>query len=182
MCKMKNLIKRALLAFLLAVSFSCSSSARDIEVFFTPSYRALDAIVEQINKARNSIDVAVYDFTSRPLARAIVAAKKRGVKIRIILDRSANDPYKNRYTKYIFLKQNHISVRFARAHRHWNRDGLMHNKFAIIDDKTVITGSANWTASAFVINDENVLIINRKDIANVYEKEFSKLWKDSKRK
>ncbi len=154
------------------------STAREIYVYFTPSYEALDAIIDEINSSEKSIDIAVYDFTSRPLARALVRAKNKGVKIRVILDRSANGP-DNKYTKYSFLKANGINVRFAAEHIAWDRKGLMHNKFAVIDNSVVITGSANWTASAFKINDENVLIINRLDIANVYEKEFNYLWKRS---
>ncbi len=167
------------IAILIVVLFVPTSFSRDIYVYFTPSYEALDAIVDEINASEKSIDIAVYDFTSRPLARALVKAKNRGVKIRVILDRSANGP-DNRYTKYPFLKANGIDVRFAVPHIAWDREGLMHNKFAVIDNRVVITGSANWTASAFKINDENILIIKRFDIANAYEKEFDYLWKRSR--
>ncbi len=171
--------KTCILFLLFSFFFLKVSFARDIYVYFTPSYEALDAITDEINSARETIDVAVYDFTSRPLSKALVRAKKRGVKIRVILDRQANGP-SNRYTKYTFLKNNGINVHFAIPHIAWNREGLMHNKFAIIDGDVVITGSANWTASAFKINDENVLIIHRADIANAYEKEFQYLWERSK--
>ncbi len=167
------------ITILLVVLLAQVSFSRDIYVYFTPSYEALDAIIDEINASKKYIDVAVYDFTSRPLARALVRAKNRGVKIRVILDRSANGP-DNRYTKYPFLKANGIDVRFAVPHIAWDMEGLMHNKFAVIDGRVVITGSANWTASAFKINDENVLIIKRFDIANVYEKEFDYLWKRSR--
>ena len=169
--------KRIALFAFIAILIPSISFGRWIYVYFTPSYEALDAIIERIDEARQSIDVAVYDFTSRPLARAIIKAKKRGVKIRILLDKKANKD--SIYSKYRFLRQNGITVRFATPHIAWNREGLMHNKFAVVDKKIVITGSANWTASAFKINDENILIINRFDIANVYEKEFEYLWKRS---
>ncbi len=156
------------------------ASARDIEVYFTPSYKALDAIVDLINVSTKSIDVAMYNFTSRPISHAIVVAKRRGVKIRVVLDRKSNDPKENKWTKYTYLKPNGIDVRFAKPHRHWDRDGIMHNKFAVIDNKIVITGSANWTASAFAINDENVIVLQRDDVTNVYKKEFERLWKNAK--
>ncbi len=177
-----TLSKKLLIILFLLFSTACSSSAREIEVYFTPSYRALDAIVDEINASKRSVIVAVYNFTSRPLARALASAKRRGVDVRVVLDRSANDPTQNRYTKYVFLKQNGIDVRFAKPHRRWDRNGIMHNKFAVIDSKVVITGSANWTASAFAINDENVLIIRRPDIANAYTKEFERLWKHSSKR
>jgi len=178
---MYKIIKLLTIPLLLIAFLTNTSRARDIYIYFTPSYQALDAIINQIDSAEKSIDIAVYDFTSRPLARALVKARKRGVKIRVVLDREANGP-KNRYTKYPFLKNNGIDVRFAIPHIAWNRKGLMHNKFAIIDENTVITGSANWTASAFRINDENILIIHRYDIANIYEKEFDRLWQHSTRR
>ncbi len=167
--------------FIIAL-FACffqTAQAREIEVYFTPSYKALNEVVDLINISRKSVDVAMYNFTSRPLSHALVLAKRRGVKIRVVLDRKSNNPKENRFTKYLYLKSKGIDVRFAKPHRHWDRDGIMHNKFAVIDNKIVITGSANWTASAFVINDENIIIISREDIANVYEKEFDILWKNS---
>ncbi len=173
------MFKRVLLLFIVFIFLPSISFPRDIEVYFTPSYKALDAIVDLINTSRKSVDIAMYNFTSRPLSHALVLAKRRGLRIRVVLDRNSNDPKTNQYTKYLYLKNNAIDVRFAKPHRHWDRDGIMHNKFAVIDDKIVITGSANWTASAFVINDENVVVINRRDIANVYAKEFQILWKNA---
>ena len=173
------MFKKISLVFIFALFFINSAYSRDIEVYFTPSYKALDALVDLINVSTKSIDAAIYTFTSRPLAHALVLAKKRGVKVRVVVDKSANNPKDNKYTKYEYLKSNGIEIRYAKAHTHWDRKGIMHNKFAVIDSKTVATGSANWTASAFVINDENVIIINREDIANVYEKDFNTLWKNA---
>ena len=176
------MFKKIIFIFI-AVFFALSSAnARDLEVYFTPSYKALDAIVDLIDISTKSVDVAMYDFTSRPLSHALVVAVKRGVKVRVVLDKSSNDPSQNQYTKYTYLKNNGVNVRFAKPHRHWDRNGIMHNKFAVIDNKIVETGSANWTASAFAMNDENVLIISRPDIANVYEKEFNILWKNAQKK
>ncbi len=172
-------LKKILIILVVSISLAHISYARDIEVYFTPSYKTLDRIVDLINMSTKNIDIAMYTFTSRPLAHALIIAQKRGVKIRVVLDRSSNNPQDNQYTKYTYLKNNGIDVKFAKAHTHWDRKGIMHNKFAVIDSKTVVTGSANWTASAFVINDENIIIVNREDIANVYEKEFNILWKNA---
>ncbi len=152
-----------------------SAYARDIEVYFTPSEVPIEKIIYLINHTKNSIDVAMYSFTSRPLAQSLVNAKKRGVKVRILLDGEWNSP-KNRYSKVEYLLKNGMDVRFAKAHKYYDRYGIMHNKFAIFDDKIVETGSLNWTAQAPKANDENVLIIDRSDIANVYKKQFEELW------
>jgi len=160
------------------------SYARDIDVYFTPSYKAEGAIEDLIDNANKTIDIAMYTFTSRYLAQHLIDAENRGVKIRVLLDRKSNDPKENEYTKYLYLKKNGINIRFAAAHtyKRWKRSGIMHNKFAIFDNKIVETGSLNWTASAFVVNDENVLVIRRQDIANVYEEKFEALWEKAKEK
>ncbi len=160
------------------------SYARDIDVYFTPSYKAEGAIEDLIDNANKTIDIAMYTFTSRYLAQHLIDAENRGVKIRVLLDRKSNDPKENKYTKYLYLKKNGINIRFAAAHtyKRWKRSGIMHNKFAIFDNKIVETGSLNWTASAFVVNDENVLVIRRQDIANVYEGKFEALWEKAKEK
>ena len=57
--------------------------------------------------------------------------------------------------------------------------GLMHNKFVVIDDHVVLTGSFNWTISADKKNAENLLSITDKDIAQKYAKQFKHLWSQS---
>ena len=57
--------------------------------------------------------------------------------------------------------------------------GLMHNKFAVIDGRTVLTGSFNWTITADTKNDENLLVITDKELAQKYVKQFNRLWAKS---
>src|SRR4051812_24427857 len=59
-----------------------------VEVFFSPSGGATSACVSAIDAAKKSIFVQAYSFTSTPIARALVAAKKRGITIEAILDKS----------------------------------------------------------------------------------------------
>jgi phosphatidylserine/phosphatidylglycerophosphate/cardiolipin synthase-like enzyme len=55
----------------------------------------------------------------------------------------------------------------------------MHNKFAVIDNAVILTGSYNWTISASNCNQENILIIESKLVSNNYQNEFNKLWKSN---
>jgi len=57
--------------------------------------------------------------------------------------------------------------------------GLMHNKFAVIDDQVVLTGSFNWTITAERKNAENLLVITDPDLAQKYTKQFKVLWSQS---
>lgn len=178
------MFKKTVLFILFFVFIGTYSYSRDIDVYFTPSYAAEGAVEDLIDHADKTIDVAMYTFTSRYLAQRLADAHKRGVKIRIVLDRRSNDPKENKYTKYPYLKKDGIDIRFAAAHtyKRWKRSGIMHNKFAIFDGSILETGSLNWTASAFMVNDENVLIIKRQDMANVYEEKFEALWKKAREK
>jgi len=94
--------------------------------------------------------VAMFSFTSRPLARALVRAAQRGVRVRVVQD---DGQAKSKYSKYRFLVNKGIPVKLD------NRSAYMHHKFAVIDHKMVITGSYNWTASAKKRNDENLVVL-----------------------
>jgi phosphatidylserine/phosphatidylglycerophosphate/cardiolipin synthase-like enzyme len=138
-----------------------------IEAFFSPEDDCVEAIATQLNQAQGSIDIAMYYFTSRPLAWALARAVERGVRVRVCLDEKQRT---EKFSKAEFLRRRGIAVKF--------RDGigLMHNKFCIIDSKVVITGSYNWTASADIRNDENLLIIRSPSVAKKYANYFLRLW------
>jgi len=110
----------------------------------------------------------MYTFTDREIAQAIIRAKDRGVNIKIYLDRSqVNAKYsKSRY----FINNGIEGIRIS------SNNYIMHNKFAVIDNKIVITGSYNWTASAGERNDENLLVIDDKNIIEKYQNQFNNLW------
>jgi len=74
------------------------------------------------------------------------------------------------YSKAESLVDNGIPV------RHETGTGLMHNKFAVVDDSITLTGSFNWTRAAESANDENLLKITSPDLARQYAEEFSELW------
>ena len=139
-----------------------------VQVYFSPHGGCQDAIVSIIDEAESTIDCAIYTFTSRDIAQALVRAHQRGVEIRIIADRTqAADGY----SKKRYLVNKEISLRVHTG------EGIMHNKFMIVDSTIVLTGSYNWTASANHRNYENILIINSPALAMNYEKEFGILWK-----
>jgi len=150
----------------------CTSSVvyAEPKVCFSPNGACQEAVVTQISKAQRSIEIAMYSFTSREIAQALVEAKKRQVKVRVILD---NAQIKDPYSKSRYLMGKGINVKFRLG------PGLMHNKFAVIDGKVLLTGSFNWTASADRKNAENLLIISSKELAQKYEKQFKLLWAQS---
>lgn len=155
-----------LLALLLSLISASSCQASDltlrdaqVSVFFSPKGGAQEAIVTAIGKARDSVRVMAYNFTSKPIAKALLDAHKRGVKVEIILDKSQRD---DKYTGGRFLNNARVPVFIDEEH------AIMHNKVMILDETTLITGSFNFTRSAEESNAENTLIISSKELAALY--------------
>ena len=164
-------MKYFLIALILILNFSLSSVVNaDSNVYFSPNGGCQEAVVNEINNAQKSVDIAMYSFTSRPIAQALVDAKIRQVKIRIVLDKAQKN---ERYSKSRYLISKGIDIKYHLG------DGLMHNKFSVIDGQEVLTGSFNWTASAEKRNEENLLVITDKELSEKYSERFNRLWAES---
>ena len=129
------------------------------QVCFSPNGGCTETIVNQIETAKSEILVQAYSFTSAPIAKALVSAHKRGVKIEAILDKSQKS---ERYTSATFISNAGIPTYIDSKH------AIAHNKIMIIDKETVITGSFNFTKAAEEKNAENLLIIKAKALAKLY--------------
>lgn len=121
-----------------------------IEVYFSPDDRTTEAIVREIDRSRTEILVQAYSFTSAPIAKALLNAHKRGVRVQAILDKSQKT---EKYSTVSFLTRSGIPTYIDAKH------AIAHNKIIIIDEATVITGSFNFTKNAEGNNAENLLVI-----------------------
>lgn len=150
-----------------------------VQACFSPKGRCSNHIVREINSAQREILVAVFAFTSDELAWALVKANRRGVKVRVVLDEGFDQG--NGYSKGSFLDQQGLSVRrVSGLSKGGKESGSMHQKFAVMDQRVVLTGSYNWTASAENSNDENLLLFrDAGPLAEEYRKEFFRLWEKS---
>jgi phosphatidylserine/phosphatidylglycerophosphate/cardiolipin synthase-like enzyme len=106
------------------------------EVYFSPHGGVTDAITRELNKVKSTVLVQAYTFTSAPIAKALLNAHKRGVKIEVILDKSQRT---QKYSSATFLYNQGIPIKIDAQH------AIAHNKVMIIDGETVITGSFNFT-------------------------------------
>jgi phosphatidylserine/phosphatidylglycerophosphate/cardiolipin synthase-like enzyme len=129
------------------------------QIFFSPSGGCTEAIIKEISQAKQEILVQAYSFTSAPIAKALIEAHKRGVKVSAILDKSQRN---EKYTSATFLANSRIPTFIDDTH------AIAHNKIMIIDRATVITGSFNFTKAAEEKNAENLLIIQSKELAKLY--------------
>jgi phosphatidylserine/phosphatidylglycerophosphate/cardiolipin synthase-like enzyme len=130
-----------------------------VNIYFSPKGGCTDAIINEIEQAKTDIFVQAYSFTSTPIAKALVDAHKKGIKVQVMLDKSQRS---ERYTSATFLKNAGIPTYID------DRHAIAHNKIMIIDRETVITGSFNFTKAAEEKNAENLLIITSKDLAKIY--------------
>jgi phosphatidylserine/phosphatidylglycerophosphate/cardiolipin synthase-like enzyme len=141
------------------------SKSRKIDACFSPNGGCEDRIVEEIGKAENQVLVQMYLFTSKPIADALVAAKKRGAKVQVILDKSQE---KGTYGKWPVLRRDGVEILFDREHETAN------NKLIIIDNHLVITGSYNFTKAAEEKNAENIVIIDDESLCSKYLENYEK--------
>ena len=133
------------------------------EVYFSPDGGCTDAVVRELDAARSTVFVQAYTFTSTPIAKALVAAHTRGVGVQVILDRSQRT---ERYSAATFLARAGIPTFIDPVH------AIAHNKVMIIDAKTVITGSFNFTKAAETRNAENLLVVHDPALAARYQQNW----------
>ncbi len=129
-------------------------------------------LVSSINSAKTSIHIAAFEFNLTPVADALVAAKKRGVDVKWVTDDEHGlkaDTEKGR-GQFALLKQAGIPLKDD------GRRALMHNKFIVFDGKIVWTGSTNLTVNDTERNNNNVIVFESPQVANIFERQFAELW------
>lgn len=165
--------RKAFLAFTLVFNllFGFSSVASELilgdtptQVCFSPNKGCTEAIVRELDGAKSEILVQAYSFTSAPIAEALLAAHKRGVQVRAILDKSQKGA---RNATAALLLDAGIPTYIDSSH------AIAHNKIIIVDRATVITGSFNFTKAAEAKNAENLLILRSPQLAGVYIENWS---------
>jgi phosphatidylserine/phosphatidylglycerophosphate/cardiolipin synthase-like enzyme len=132
-----------------------------VAVYFSPYGGATAAVIYEVNAAQQQILVQAYSFTSAPIAKALMDAHKRGVKVLAVLDKS-NETQK--YSAATFLVNVGIQTLIDDQHP------IAHNKVIVIDSTTIITGSFNFTKAAEEKNAENLLVIkDAPELVQAYE-------------
>jgi phosphatidylserine/phosphatidylglycerophosphate/cardiolipin synthase-like enzyme len=151
-----------------------TASSANIEVLYAPTDAPLDRLVALYQQARRYIYVSVYGLTSPRAVEALVAAKKRGVDVRMLTDQERTQEIKQ-HTALLTLRLAGIPIR---VNQH---DGLMHLKQVVIDDEINASGSMNHTTSGNVYNDERMDIIIDRAISLKVREHFIAMWTDHAR-
>ncbi len=156
---MKTLFSLLAAAMFASAALAADQTARPWQVYFSPRGGCTAAVVTELNGARQSVLVQAYSFTSAPIAKALVEAHRRGVKIEVVLDRSQRT---EKYSSATFVSNAGIPTFIDAEH------AIAHNKVMVIDGQTVITGSFNFTKAAEENNAENLLLIHDPALAGKY--------------
>lgn len=153
-----------------AVKRAKAEAARDegdTAAYFSPGSDCLDAILREFERAKERADVCVFTITDDRIRDAMLAARRRGVEIRVITD---NDKSMDEGSDVEPLRRAGVEVRVDETEAH------MHHKFAVFDGQRLLTGSYNWTRSAARYNQENVVITDDASLVSSFTREFERLW------
>lgn len=141
-----------------------------IQVLFSPEDKALSNLIALVNDAQVSIRFLAFSYTDYPLAQAMITRAQSGVEVKGVFETfGSNSPRSELKTLWCA----NLPVR---------QDGngsFLHHKVVIIDNSIVFTGSFNFSTNADDSNEENAIIIDNPEIANLYLQEFDTLWNQS---
>ncbi|MBW2079283.1 MAG: phospholipase D family protein [Deltaproteobacteria bacterium] len=135
----------------------------DAEAYFCPEDDCASVVISQIGRAKSSIMFMYFSFTSGEIALQLLKMHKQGVRVEGIFENTQL----SQYSQFWMLRFQGVDVSEDCA-------GMLHHKVMVIDNKTVITGSYNPTQNAQLRNDENLVVINDRDLALAYIKEYKK--------
>jgi len=148
--------------------FKSAVGGQEVELWLLPDPRghALSELRKKIRTARKSIQIALFTFTHPALVEEVIAAHQRGVHVSVIVDLHSGLGASAKAVEK--LKEAHVPVLLSQGVQ------LLHHKFIYIDESTLLTGSANWTKSAFYKNSDCIIALHR---LNPDQKKFmSRLW------
>ena len=139
----------------------------EAHVCFSPKNECSAKICEFISQAKQSLLICVFTISDNLISDSILASYKRGVKVKIITD---NDKSFDKGSDIHRLASEGVEIKIDMSRHH------MHHKFAIRDNKSLLSGSYNWTRSAEIYNQENFIITDNSKLVKSFRKEFDKLW------
>ncbi|MBI4656754.1 MAG: phosphatidylserine/phosphatidylglycerophosphate/cardiolipin synthase family protein [Elusimicrobia bacterium] len=137
---------------------------------FSPRGGTESAIIKAIDAAASEVDIAMFTFTSRPIMNALKRARTRGVRVKMVVYVKSEFPFKKEAAAA------GMEVRYKAGR---NANGLMHNKFAVIDGRLLINGSFNWSATAENGNAENTIFTLKPEYTAPYKAQFDQLYSRS---
>jgi len=147
-----------------------------VSCYFIPGQDVEDIIVGFIDRAKFTLDIAVYSMTLPSVTEALRRVATRGVTVRVVMDALQA---KGRYSQYKAMQKLAAETPFFSILKD-KETGIMHNKFAVCDQDTryaaVLTGSANWTKGGTKVNRENMMITRMVSIVRAFGNVFQEIY------
>lgn len=136
---------------------------------FSPGGQTEKDIINSLDFTRDSADIAVFSFYSLDIAKAVVNAHKRGARVRVLVDRvqAAQSEVGE------LLIKNGVPFRWSQG---FAGKGVMHNKYAVLDSKLLLTGSFNWSINAQDNNFENTFYTMSPSCVGAFAGQFERLF------
>jgi mitochondrial cardiolipin hydrolase len=149
-----------------------SPAPETTDAFFSPGDACRNAIIHHIDTASKQLDICVFTISDDSITKSLLTAHKKGVPIKLITD---NDKSLDAGSDIEQLAKSGIDVKMDTTSNH------MHHKFMVVDHRTLITGSYNWTLSAARYNHENILITREPGVLKLFSQQFERLWSEMKK-
>ncbi|MCK9582188.1 MAG: phospholipase D-like domain-containing protein [Endomicrobiales bacterium] len=159
-------------------------SGTDPQPFVLIKENYVNSLIEKLNNAKNEVSILMYDFRvydkypnspSNEIAHSIIETAKRGITVKIILEKSDFDEqlnWANQNTAEYFAK-NGVIVKFESPYQ------ISHAKLAIIDNGAFV-GSANWNYKSLALNTEANIFTTNPQTINKFKNYFENIWGNSK--
>ncbi len=145
--------------------------SQPLELWFLPSnQKAIDRIISLIDQAKKSLKIAMYTWTRRDFAEAVVRSALRGVKIEAVIDRDSTKSSSKKIARYLYREKIPLLIN--------TNPGLLHHKFLLVDETILVNGSANWTKAAFAKNNDCFVILL--DLTEQQLSVLNSMWKTIK--
>lgn len=139
-----------------------------VKSLFSPDDDMEAALVAELNRATNSIYIMAFGLSDQQMFEALSNQVARGVAVYVLFDLELS---RQRSSQSGPLRLAGATVRVS------SNNGQMHHKVIVVDGHTVITGSPNFSRSAFEQNDENALIFSCPPLARAFMREFDRCWR-----
>lgn len=154
------------------VSYGSDFNNSSIVIGFSPEGSAQKAILSLIKSAQKEIRLSAYSFTSPEVVSALIAAKRRGVDVKLVVDYKSNTG-KSSISAMNLIGNAGIPIRTI------DKYAIHHDKFIVVDEASVETGSFNYSRAANVYNSENAIVLyNMPQVADQYLLHWESRWND----
>ena len=149
-------------------------------------------IASHIGKAKNSINAALFVFSDQKISDAMEKRHNQGVDIGVIIEPKFAYRDYSELLDLLGLEMLNQKCNFESDNNPWRNAAkdvgmaslpngdVLHHKFGVVDNKTVIVGSQNWSDAANYINDETLIVIEDATIAGQFTQEYNRIKKSAR--